>query len=366
MTDRLAGDPSVPPPLVCVDAGTTNTRVWLVAGGRILARREATIGARDTARDGHSRALRGTLRDLIANVRARTPLGMRAPWRVAAAGMITSRQGLYEVPHVAAPAGAAELAAGARESVLSDITEVPILFVPGVRTGSLDGGEDGIGSVDVMRGEETLAVGLFHQGRMPAGSRLLHVGSHWKLIRLDAAGRVAGSITSLAGEMMQAVANETILASGLPSTPLVAPDERLLHEGMDEARRSGLARALFCVRLLELAGASCRGAPVLPGGRLHRGRARRPEANGALASGVAVTIAGDDKVGGAWRLALARAGWTAPASRRRSGKRGSWPGWPRSWRREGTAKSRPLSARVSATGFGSWGSPRAANPPGAA
>jgi len=24
-----------------------------------------------------------------------------------------------------------------------------------------------------------------------------------------------------------------------------------------------------------------------------------------------VTIAGDDKVGGAWRLALARAGWTA-------------------------------------------------------
>src|SRR6185369_9514682 len=148
MTDRLVGDPSVPPPLVCVDAGTTNTRVWLVAGDRVLARREATIGARDTARDGHPRALRGTLRDLIANVRARTPLGMRAPSRVAAAGMITSRQGLYEVPHVAAPAGAAELAAGAREAVLSDIIDVPILFVPGVRTGSLDGGEAGIGSVD--------------------------------------------------------------------------------------------------------------------------------------------------------------------------------------------------------------------------
>jgi 2-dehydro-3-deoxygalactonokinase len=305
-------DPSVPPPLVCVDAGTTNTRVWLVVGDRILARREATIGARDTARDGHSRALRGTLRDLIANVRARTPLGVKAPSRVAAAGMITSRQGLYEVPHVAAPAGAAELAAGARESVLSDITEVPMLFVPGVRTGSLDGGEAGIGSVDVMRGEETLAVGLFHQGRIPAGSLLLHVGSHWKVIRIDASGRVAGSVTSLAGEMLQAVTEQTILASGLPSTPLVAPDEGLMRQGMDEARRSGLARALFCVRLLELAGGSS------PEGRLSflvgafiGAELAGLEAGGALAPGMTVTVAGDDKVGGAWRLALARAGWTA-------------------------------------------------------
>jgi 2-dehydro-3-deoxygalactonokinase len=312
MTDRLAGDPAVPPPLVCVDAGTTNTRVWLVAGGRILARREATIGARDTARDGHSRALRGTLRDLIANVRARTPLGMRAPWRVAAAGMITSRQGLYEVPHVAAPAGAAELAAGAREAVLSDITDVPILFVPGVRTGSLDGGEAGIGSVDVMRGEETLAVGLFHQGRIPAGSLLLHVGSHWKVIRIDAAGRVAGSVTSLAGEMLQAVTDQTILASGLPSTPLVALDEDLLRQGMDEARRSGLARALFCVRLLELAGgSSAEGRLSFLVGAFIGAELAGLEAGGALVPGMTVTIAGDDKVGGAWHLALARAGWNA-------------------------------------------------------
>jgi len=312
MTDRRLGDPSVPRPLVCVDAGTTNTRVWLVAGDKILARREATIGARDTARDGHSRALRGTLRDLIGTVRARTPLGTPAPLRVAAAGMITSPQGLCEVPHVAAPAGAAELAAGARESILPDVTEVPILFVPGIRTGSLDGGEAGIGSVDVMRGEETLAIGLVHLGRIPAGSLLLHVGSHWKVIRIDAAGRVAGSVTSLAGEMLQAVANQTILASGLPSTPLVAPDEDLLRQGMEEARRSGLARALFCVRLLELAGGSS------PEGRLSflvgafiGAELAGLEAGGALVLGMSVTIAGDDKDGGAWQLALQRAGGAA-------------------------------------------------------
>jgi 2-keto-3-deoxy-galactonokinase len=43
---------------VGIDTGTTNTRAWLVDGDRILARREAAAGARDTARDGHDRKLR--------------------------------------------------------------------------------------------------------------------------------------------------------------------------------------------------------------------------------------------------------------------------------------------------------------------
>ena len=312
MTESHGDDPSRTPTLVCVDAGTTNTRVWLVAGDRILARREATVGARDTARDGHPRALRGALRDLIATVRSRTPLRTPAPLRVAAAGMITSPQGLCEVPHVKAPAGVAELAAGARETVLADVTDVPILFVPGVRTGSLDGGEAGIGSVDVMRGEETLALGLLSLGRIGAGNALLHVGSHWKLIRLDGSGRVAGSVTSLAGEMMQSVGNQTILASGLPSTPLVQPDQRLLSQGMDEARRSGLARALFCVRLLELAGnASPEGRLSFLVGAFIGAALAGLQAGGALTAGMKVTIAGDEKVGGAWQIALERAGWAA-------------------------------------------------------
>ena len=33
----------MPTTLVCVDTGTTNTRVWLVEGERILARQEAAV-----------------------------------------------------------------------------------------------------------------------------------------------------------------------------------------------------------------------------------------------------------------------------------------------------------------------------------
>jgi 2-keto-3-deoxy-galactonokinase len=81
---------------------------------------------------------------------------------------------------------------------------------------------------------------------------------------------------------------------------------------MDEARRSGLARALFCVRLLELAGgSSAEGRLSFLVGAFIGAELAGLEAGGALAPGMTVTIAGDDKVGGAWRLALARAGWTA-------------------------------------------------------
>ena len=38
--------------VVCVDMGTTNTRVWLVHGHEVVARAQSNVGVRDTARDG--------------------------------------------------------------------------------------------------------------------------------------------------------------------------------------------------------------------------------------------------------------------------------------------------------------------------
>src|SRR5215470_11139199 len=102
--------------LTCVDAGTTNTRVWLTAGDRVIARARAGVGVRDTARDGSSSRLRDALRELIDRVRvdARDQGFAQSPVCVIAAGMITSPLGLAEVPHVPTPAGLNELAAATR------------------------------------------------------------------------------------------------------------------------------------------------------------------------------------------------------------------------------------------------------------
>ena len=290
--------------LLCVDVGTTNTRAWLTAGAEVLLRREAPVGARDTASDGHPGALARALRELLADLRRALPV--TAPRGILAAGMISSPQGLCEVPHLAAPAGLAELAAAAREQVLPEISDLPFVFVPGVRTSSRPGA-DGISGHDVMRGEETQSLGLARLGMLAPGAALLNLGSHWKLVRLDLEGRVGFSVTSMAGELLQAIRAQTILASALPQGPLDRADATQVRRGMQEARRAGLARALFCVRLLELAGQTS------PAERLAFALGALIGADfghleAALGAGTAVTIAGGEKTGGAWAQVLEEAG----------------------------------------------------------
>ena len=237
---------------VCVDMGTTNTRVWLVSGNEVLGRASAPVGARDTARDGSDMRIRKALRDLIKQVRtAEVEAFLVRPTGVIAAGMITSPLGLTEVPHVAAPAGKCEIAARVRRDYFPDITELPVFLVPGVRSGSANSDPQLIGESDVMRGEETLCVGLLKLGLLKAGGTLLNLGSHWKAITVDKDAHVATSVTSMSGELIHAAQSQTILASALTQERPATLNEEWIQAGMREQRRSGLSRALFCVRLLE-------------------------------------------------------------------------------------------------------------------
>lgn len=231
---------------VYVDTGTTNSRVWLARGDEILAKAEIQVGVRDTAKDGSSDRLRSALRELIEKVRAEAQ-----PVCVAAAGMITSSLGLAEVPHLAAPAGIAELAAATRAYQFSEVTDLPVLLVPGVKSGQMPCELATVGSADLMRGEETLCAGLALTGLAKTPATVLNLGSHWKAIRLDADGRIAASVTSLAGELVYAAQTQTILASAVPHERPAAINSDWLEAGMREQRQAGLARALFCVRLLE-------------------------------------------------------------------------------------------------------------------
>jgi 2-dehydro-3-deoxygalactonokinase len=239
--------------LICVDAGTTNTRAWLTAGDRVIARARAGVGVRDTARDGSSDRLRGALRELIDRVSgdARDHGFAQSPECVIAAGMITSPLGLAEVPHVPTPAGLNELAAATRQYSFPEITDLPILLVPGARSGPRPCDPETVGTTDVMRGEETLLIGLRALGLIAPRSTLLNLGSHWKVIEFDGRARIASSVTSMTGELIHTAQTQTVLASSVPQTPPSLIDQTWLEAGMREQRRSGLARALFCVRLLE-------------------------------------------------------------------------------------------------------------------
>lgn len=249
MIDREAGESC----LVCIDAGTTNTRVWLTLGDQVIASARAGVGVRDTARDGSSERLRDALRELIDRVRgdARNQGYAQSPECVIAAGMITSPLGLTEVPHVPTPAGLNELAAATRRYSFSEITDLPILLIPGARSGPRLCDQETVGTTDVMRGEETLLIGLHALGLIAPRSTLLNLGSHWKVIQFDGSARIASSVTSMTGELIHAAQTQTILAGSVPQTRPNVIDQPWLEAGMREQGSSGLARALFCVRLLE-------------------------------------------------------------------------------------------------------------------
>jgi 2-dehydro-3-deoxygalactonokinase len=209
-----------------------------------------------TAGDG-DRPLERAVREAIDEVR-RTMNGGE-PDLIVAAGMLTSEVGLTTVAHVAVPAGLDELAGGADIRQLPALAAMPIVFIPGVRTPPA-AGLDGWASADVMRGEEceTLGAWLHLVESAQVGSSatanfaFVWPGSHTKLVEVDPTGRIVRSHTTLAGELMQALARHTLLAASLPADLPDVPDPEALAAGARLVERDGLGRAAFLVRVAAL------------------------------------------------------------------------------------------------------------------
>ena len=125
-----------------IDGGTTNTRVIRSDGKHFSLCASAHVGA------GNNAHLAAFVRETLAANGSEGDI-------VLASGMIGSKLGLCEIPHLPTPAGISELHDGIRKVVLPEISPLAIHFIPGVKkqAASVDG-------TDVMRGEETELYGL--------------------------------------------------------------------------------------------------------------------------------------------------------------------------------------------------------------
>lgn len=294
---------------VYIDMGTTNTRVWLIRGLEVLASNRMKIGIADSAREGSRRKISDGLKQLIAGLRAEQGgRPARQPAFCIAAGMITSSLGLVEIPHLLAPAGETELAAALQLHRFPDIADLPFLLVPGVRWNAPRDIHAPM-MADLMRGEETLCVGLLRKGILKPNATLLSLGSHWKVIGIDGGCRIASCVTSLSGELLQAAQTQTILASAVPQIWPEQFDSRWVEAGMREESKSGLARALFCVRLLQQTGKARPGecfaflCGAFIGADLRALLSRQ-----ALRPDSRVVIAGSQPLAPAWQHALVQNG----------------------------------------------------------
>ena len=206
-----------------IDGGTTNLRVTLLDEKQkpVDAVKEDG-GVRHTAVDGNNQYLKTTLRACIDRLLARNGLGAGDVKKCVAYGMITSDMGLLEIPHVPAPASVGDLHDAMRTQTFPEIAPFPIHFIPGVRNFAGPVDLDNFGMMDMMRGEETEAVGLFTLLEPETSAMFILPGSHNKFVAMSAEGKILGCMTSISGELLDAMTHHTILADAVGGA-FVAP-----------------------------------------------------------------------------------------------------------------------------------------------
>ncbi|MBQ2834882.1 MAG: 2-dehydro-3-deoxygalactonokinase [Clostridia bacterium] len=240
-----------------VDCGTTNLRVTLLNENKEkIDTVKAEGGVRHTSIDGHNGRLRTMLRESIETVLARNGYTAADVEKCVASGMITSALGLMEIPHVPAPAGAAELREKMQEKVFEDVAPFPIAFIPGMRNFAGPVDLENFSGMDMMRGEEVEAVGLYKLLAPKGAAMFVLPGTHNKFVAMDAQGRMLGCMTSISGELLDALTHHTIIAEAVGHSFVSADeyDPEYAKAGARECAVSGLGRAAFAGRILSTLG----------------------------------------------------------------------------------------------------------------
>lgn len=224
---------------ITIDGGTTNTRISLVKAGAVVDTIKLHVGARNGIDD--RQLLVSSVKNGLEELLARNGVLPENVHRVLACGMIGSEFGLCNVEHIMAPAGIKELHESMYETRLSDITDIPFVFIRGVKIR-----KESVEETDVMRGEETELVGIMEDDKCA----YILPGSHSKIIRTDEQGRITAFSTALTGEMIAALSGGTILKDAVDLT-VAQLDVDYLMEGYGCCESSGMNKALFKVRLLK-------------------------------------------------------------------------------------------------------------------
>lgn len=242
---------------ITIDAGTTNTRLYLVKEGNndVVAQSKKSFGIRNVAMSGSKSSFKNELsiafREILTNNHCE-PSNISF---IVASGMITSNLGLLEVPYVTSPSTVNDLAKGAIIKKWPLFFNIPFIFIPGVRNSVPNLGAQNkfmdLNAFDVMRGEEVETLGLLEQISLGNKGLVILPGSHMKYILVDKQ-TILSSLSTLSGEMLSALQTGTILASSLEGDLVKTIDVDLLCQGFQAARSYGLSRALYHIRLSQL------------------------------------------------------------------------------------------------------------------
>jgi 2-dehydro-3-deoxygalactonokinase len=285
--------PSSAGALIAVDWGTTRLRAMLLdRDGGLVAEVESGDGI-GTLTGHHEEVL-----DRLIGDWPKVPAIL--------AGMIGSRQGWREAPYVECPADIARLATKAIRFMSEHGRDVAI--VPGLML--RDRRRDG----DVIRGEETQAVGLVD--REPAFRGVsIHPGTHSKWAAISD-GTITGFQTFLTGEIFDLLSRVSFLRHSVASDgrDLAAVPDFALAVRRTAAEGLPFLAAIFSVRVRQLLdGVAREDNLAYLSGLVIGGEIAAARSAGWLTGGEAVRIVGSRSLAHAYARAFAIIGQPAEA-----------------------------------------------------
>lgn len=232
---------------ITVDAGTTNTRAFLVENGRIVDRVKIPFGARSSI-EGNGELV-CALSQAIESLLSKWEICEADVTAIIASGMLTTEFGLRPLDHICAPVGIEDLKRAMHREVFPEISNIPFYLIRGVKIVT-----DNPLDADMMRGEETEIMGLYH-GEY-TGAVYVLPGSHSKVIQTDADGKIVSFSTHMTGEMIYALSQHTILKAAVDLS-ISELDREALISGYKLAKQVGVNKAIFKTRVMKnLYGAS--------------------------------------------------------------------------------------------------------------
>ena len=235
---------------ITIDAGTTNTRVILWKNAEAIDKVSYEVGVRNTAVDGNNLKLKNAVSKSIIEVLDKNGIRLEEINKIMASGMITSNVGLIEIPHLCAPVGIEELAEGMVSYYIPGIVDKEIWFIPGVKNNVNQVTIENCEAMDIMRGEEVETIGLLERLNVKIPALIILPGSHSKFVSVDGAGKITGCLTSLAGEMVSVITNNTIIANSLEHSLVSEYKQEMVIAGYKNGSRAGITRTIFTVRIL--------------------------------------------------------------------------------------------------------------------
>jgi 2-dehydro-3-deoxygalactonokinase len=249
---------------VTIDCGTTNSRAFIIdETGKIYGKAAKTVGVKDTATTGSKKTLQEGVHEIILEAVNQAGLKVSDLTAVLSSGMITSEIGLVEIPHLVAPCGIDDLAKNIVNVSDTNIidADIPVFFVRGIKNKKDAGTKTAtelVGELDFMRGEETQVIGMLSRSDFSTPATIVILSSHTKFIPIDGSGMVLGSLTTMSGQLYDAIINHTFVGKSVnkdqnsQTEPEGYFDKRVVEDALNWIGKNGLVRSLMFPRFLDV------------------------------------------------------------------------------------------------------------------